>query len=198
MRLRSLRAVPGWPGRWNAVRLVADEVNWGGVRLERLEIRAGVVRLGRSGVDARSMQLEVTVAEDAVDELLESGLPYARLELADDGLAHAMYRRRPGLGRITLTPAVRDGALMLVPTAVTTAGGTRLPAPAWVLPRLRIAPDVLLPGSRLTGVQIARGLLHLQAEMPRLVLPIPTPRLGLRKPADATAATTTVEEQPAR
>jgi hypothetical protein len=178
-RLESLSAVPGWAGRLRSVRVTVTDVDLdpdpGGdgkpVRLDEVRLEARDVRIRPSAVRIARVELQVRLGQAALDGMLDSGLPYASLQLAE-GVGLARLISRPGWGHIELTPSVADGGLVLLPTALVTGAGARWTGPARLLPRLRIGADVLLPGSRLLSASIVEDQLLLTAELDDVTLPL--------------------------
>jgi hypothetical protein len=178
-RLESLSVVPGWAGRLRSVRATATEVDLdpdpsgagNPVRLDEVHVQARNVRLRPTVIQLEHVELEVYLGQTGLDAMLDSGMPYARLQLRD-GVGLARLVSHPGWGHIELTPSVADGGLVLLPTALVTGAGTRWPSAARLLPRLRIGADVLLPGSRLLSADIVDDRLRLTAELHDVTLPL--------------------------
>lgn len=169
--LQSLSVVPGWAGRLRSLRATVAAVEINDVRLDTVDVHARDVRLRYDAVTAGRVRLDVCLGQDGLDDLLESGLPYARVSLAD-GVGLAELRTRPRWGRVELDATVDDGALLLSPRAVRFPSGRRWTRPAHLLPRLRIGAHVLLPGSRLLSAAVVGGTLHLTAEIDDVDLPL--------------------------
>lgn len=179
--VQSLSIVPGWAGRLRSLRATVVEVEINAVRLDIVDVHALDVRLRYDAVTAGRVRLDVRLGQDGLDDIFESGLPYARISLSDDvGLAE--LRSHPRWGRVELEPAVDDGALLLRPRAVRFPSGRRWTRSAQLLPRLRIGAHVLLPGSRLLCAAVVDSTLQLTAEIVDVDLPysgapepVPTP-----------------------
>jgi hypothetical protein len=170
--LQSLSVQPALSRRLRSVRLTVTDVLWSGVRLEQVHIVATGVRLHSAGVHAESVELRLQLAQEDLDELLESGLPYAKLHLDRDGFGRAELVSRPSWGHVELVPSVEEGGLVLLPQAVVDFQGRRWSVPARVLPRLRIGAEVLLPGARLTDARVWERRLHLTAEISDVDIPL--------------------------
>jgi hypothetical protein len=175
--------LPSLSGRLRAVRVHATDVDWAGVRLEQVRILARHVRLRAASVAAENVELQVELGQDALDEMLESGLPYAKLHLDSDGYGRAELSAHPEWGHVELAPAVDDGSLLLHPQAVVSRQGRRWAVPARVLPRLRIGAEVLLPGARLTEASVSEARLSLTAEVNDIDIPLRERRQAAVEPA---------------
>lgn len=184
--LQSLSVVPGWAGRLRSIRATVAEVEINAVRLDTVDVHARDVRLRYDAVTAGRVRLDVRLGQAGLDDLLETGMPYARISLTGDvGLAE--LRSRPRWGRVELEPDVDEGALLLRPRAVRFPSGRRWTRPAQMLPRLRIGAHVLLPGSRLLAARVEGDALRLTAEVDDLSVPLagapePVPDLGRAAP----------------
>jgi hypothetical protein len=182
-RLESLSVLPGWAGRLRSVRATVVDVlldnsgdgtgtsGKGTVQLDEVRVEARNVHVRATAVRIDHVELQVQLGQAGLDGLLDNGMPYARLHLAD-GVGLARLVSRPSWGHIELTPSVSDGGLVLLPTALVTGTGTRWPVAARLLPRLRIGADVLLPGARLLAADVVDDCLLLTAELDDVVLPL--------------------------
>lgn len=169
--LQSLEMTPSLTGRYRSVRATASDVVFNGFRLEHVRVRARDVLLRPNAVHAGSVELGITLNQQGLDALLENGLPYAKLHL-DGEVGRAELLSRPAWGSVELQPQVDANGLVLVPTAVRSAQGSRWSAPSRLLPRLRIGSEVLLPGGRLTDALVHDDRLQLTAEIDDVQLPL--------------------------
>ncbi|MGW4487558.1 hypothetical protein ACWEOE_27380 [Amycolatopsis sp. NPDC004368] len=171
-------------GRVGDVRLVAEDVDWPAppatTPLRRVVVVAREVRvrsLPTPTVTPASVELDITVPGDVVRERVAAARPDVVATPHADGF-HVRWAKHPSWGRLTLTPAVADDAVVLTPTTLHIGQrGFRTPK--------RIRPVVLplsdLPkGLRLTGVAPGEDelVLHTVAdEWPQRLSRVPLPEL---------------------
>jgi hypothetical protein len=179
--LQSLAVAPSLGGRLRSVRATVTDVDLEAVRLDQVLVVACDVRLRAASVLARHVELKVRLGQQGLDDLLEQGMPYAKLQLHGD-VGRAELVAHPRWGQVELVPRVDDGGLVLHPTAVVTGSGSRWTAPAKALPRLRIGAHVLLPGSRLVDAEVSGDVLHLTAQLDDVTLPLRSRPEEVRSP----------------
>lgn len=161
-------------GQLGEVRIAARDVHWQGSRLDRVSAVLHNVHLRPTAppvVVAAPVDLTLDVPAGALDDLLRWTAPRLAGEVGEDGVARLRWARRPGAGHVELDARLDGSTLWLQPRAVT------MRRARWTLPGRTPAYRVALPelphGLRLTGVELAPGVVRLTATLPRWRLDVP-------------------------
>lgn len=155
-------------GQLAEVRVAVRDVSWQDSRFQEAWAVLHNVQLRPAAppvLVAAPVELTVDMHAEALDDLLRWTAPRLAGEVGEDGVARLRWARRPGAGHVEIEARLDGSELCLQPRALS------MRRARWSLPARTPAYRVSLPelphGLRLTGVELAPGVLRLTATLPQ-------------------------------